>query len=696
MKRSIFLQIAILTGVAVVLIGAITEFYHVAWGTGEAVGQFSPRWLALFGLFVLFCMMVFMGIIVLILRGEQILEKARWIVAIRNASMLVRIAMIALVLILPIWFLQRTMWGIVFSGLYFRVLLWMLMIALLSVLLTNDNELIHWKPFLASLVLASSAFTIAISLQRVTDYPFSLAWSEGNRIWDYSILFGRARYDIPDGQDIYVLLDSGRQLVGGLVFLIPNVEIETVRLWVGLTLIIPYFLVGSAAYLVADKNMRIWLLMMLWIFLFLRQGPIHPPLVLAAALTIFAWRKQLWLAIPLIVYAGNFAASSRFTWMFAPGIWIGMLELAGASLSSGKLDRSAWSRSLALGFFGIFGGYLLPKLLPLLNRPVESVTDASEQIASSGINSEFIASAITDQPLLWYRLLPNPTYGAGILLGLLIAVLPVSIVLIWLAVSKKWQLNPWQKISIIFPLLAFLVVGLVASTKIGGGGDLHNMDMFLIGLAFTVFIAWVNGGRDALLNGALPLWVRFALVSSLIIPAIIPLQQLRSYDFGDDINILQVLTDTPDKKMIDMLPDHATVDDALNEIRYFVAYAREQGDVLFIDQRQLLTFGYVNAPLIPEYEKKLLMNEALSSNADYFQTFYADIAARRFSLIVTEPLRTPVKDSTYQFGEENNAWVTWVSIPVLCYYEEVQTLKDVGVQLLIPKDDPGDCSTFLP
>lgn len=696
MKRSIFLQIAILTGVAVVLIGAITEFYHVAWGTGEAVGQFSPRWLALFGLFVLFCMMVFMGIIVLILRGEQILEKARWIVAIRNASMLVRIAMIALVLILPIWFLQRTMWGIVFSGLYFRVLLWMLMIALLSVLLTNDNELIDWKPFLASLVLASSAFTIAISLQRVTDYPFSLAWSEGNRIWDYSILFGRARYDIPDGQDIYVLLDSGRQLVGGLVFLIPNVEIETVRLWVGLTLIIPYFLVGSAAYLVADKNMRIWLLMMLWIFLFLRQGPIHPPLVLAAALTIFAWRKKLWLAIPLIVYAGNFAASSRFTWMFAPGIWIGMLELAGASLSSEKLDRSAWSRSLALGFFGIFGGYLLPKLLPLLNRPVESVTDVSEQIASSGINSEFIASAITDQPLLWYRLLPNPTYGAGILLGLLIAVLPVSIVLIWLAVSKKWQLNPWQKIAIIFPLLAFLVVGLVASTKIGGGGDLHNMDMFLIGLAFTVFIAWVNGGRDALLNGALPLWVRFALVSSLIIPAIIPLQQLRSYDFGDDINILQVLTDTPDKKMIDMLPDHATVDDALNEIRYFVAYAREQGDVLFIDQRQLLTFGYVNAPLIPEYEKKLLMNEALSSNADYFQTFYADIAARRFSLIVTEPLRTPVKDSTYQFGEENNAWVTWVSIPVLCYYEEVQTLKDVGVQLLIPKDDPGDCSTFLP
>src|SRR5690606_8582589 len=122
-----------------------------------------------------------------------------------------------------------------------------------------------------------------------TDYPFSLAWSEGNRIWDYSILFGRARYDIADNHDIYVLLDSGRQLVGGLIFLIPGVGIEAVRFWIGLTLILPYFLVGYAAYLIAGKNTNVLLLMTLWVFLFLRQGPIHPPLVLAAALTVFLW-----------------------------------------------------------------------------------------------------------------------------------------------------------------------------------------------------------------------------------------------------------------------------------------------------------------------------------------------------------------------------------------------------------------------
>ncbi|HRQ21854.1 MAG TPA: hypothetical protein PLF42_00370, partial [Anaerolineales bacterium] len=135
---------------AVVLIGAGTEFYHIAWGTGKAVGQFSLKWLVLFAIFVLFCAAVFAVVSAIVLRGRHTLERARWIVSMRNASAVVRLVLIALVLILPVWFLQRTMWGVVFSGLYFRILLWALMIALLSVLLTDGNEWAGWKPFLAS------------------------------------------------------------------------------------------------------------------------------------------------------------------------------------------------------------------------------------------------------------------------------------------------------------------------------------------------------------------------------------------------------------------------------------------------------------------------------------------------------------------------------------------------------------------
>lgn len=697
-----FGKLTVIAAIAWVLSGAGIEFYNVAWGTGKAVGLFSLTWLALFAFFVLFCIALYAIIGTAILDRERLSPVLPKLVSLRNRFFALRWLFIAAILILPAWFLQRTMWGIVFDGVYFRALLWFIAAFLLSVLLTHGDVLIEWKPLLAALILTSSAFTIAVSLQGVTDYPFSLGWSEGNRLWDYSMYFGKGRYGIADDQDIYVLLDRGRMLVGGLPFLFKGATIATVRLWIGLTLIVPYFMVGLAAYIVAEKNIRVLILMTLWVFLFLRQGPIHSPLVLAAALTVFLWRKPLWMAIPLIVYAGYFAQSSRFTWLFAPGLWIGMLELAGASTLNGKLDRSHWVRAIALGLSGAFGGYLLPKLMPLLHIAASpsvapNIAEVTEQVANTGVTSDFVAYAVTDQPLLWYRLLPNPTYGTGILLGLVIAVLPATILLVWLSSSKKWQLNLWQKLAIFGPLIAFLAVGLVASTKIGGGGDLHNMDMFLVGMAFTVFIAWVNGGRDAALKNELPPWIRITLTAALIVPAVTPLLQLRSRDYGDEINALLTLTDEKDAKSFDMLPDSSAVDTALGGIQEAVTEFEKTGDVLFMDQRQLLTFGYVRVKtFIPDYEKKILMNEALSTNYDYYSSFYRDITSQRFSLIVTEPLRTPIKDSSYEFGEENNAWVTWVSIPVLCYYQEIQTYKKVNVMLLVPKSVPDDCSQYIP
>ena len=146
-----------------------------------------------------------------------------------------------------------------------------------------------------------------------------------------------------------------------------------------------------------------------------------------------------------------------------------------------------------------------------------------------------------------------------------------------------------------------------------------------------------------------------------------------------------------------MLPPQEEVDEILQKIRQEVAEKESQGEVLFLDQRQLLTFGYVeNVPLVPEYEKKVLMNEAMADNADYFSQFYADLEAGRFSLIVSEPLRAPVKDSSYEFGEENNAWVKWVVEPVLCYYEEIEAFKNPQIQLLVPRQGDIDCSSELP
>ncbi len=685
-------EILILVSAAIILIGAGWEFFNVASGTGNAIGAFSITWFILFFVFVLFCLVLFVALGMWKL-GNLSSSLAK-LTAYRNQMNYWRWLPAILTLVFPVWFLQYTQWGIVFQGLFIRLLIWIAVVFIFAFLAGRDDILIGWKEVLGALALTAASFSIAIALQGVTDYPFSLGWSEGNRLWDYSTLFGKSLYDYPSGQNIDLpLLDQRRLLIGGLPFLIPGLTIEMARLWIGLTMIVPYLLVGLAAFRTLKRDRSSYFFITLWIFLFLKQGPIHTPLVLAAALTIFVWGRSFWVSIPMIIYAGYYAQSSRFTWLFAPGLWIGMLEMAGAALRNGKLVASQWIRVIALGFAGVFGGFLLPKLLPFLERPATDLTDIGDRIGAGGVSSEFVANAVSDQPLLWYRLLPNSTYGNGILIGLLIAVVPLLVILFWLAITKKWTLNIWQKLAIFAPSMAFFIVGLIASTKIGGGGDLHNMDMFLIGLAFTGVMAWYNGGREAILDpDALPVWMKIVVIAALILPALGPWRQMRSFNYGDQAASLVVLADAPDERSLELLPSEEKVNKALEKIQDAVAVAKEDGEVLFLDQRQLLTFGDItDVPLVPEYEKKVLMNQALSGNAEYFEEFYKDLAAHRFSLIVSEKLFTPIKDSSFEFGEENNAWVTWVTKPLLCYYQETSTLKDVGVQLFVPIENPTDC-----
>jgi hypothetical protein len=373
-----------------------------------------------------------------------------------------------------------------------------------------------------------------------------------------------------------------------------------------------------------------------------------------------------------------------------------MLEFSGAKLENGRIQASTWSRAAILGLAGVIGGYFGPALVNWGRALLAGGEPAT--LGGGSVSVAAVTSEISVQPLLWYRLFPNATYGVGILAALLIAVAPALALLFYISATKKWALNAWQKLGLVLPLLAFLAVGLIVSTKIGGGGDLHNLDMFLIGILFTAVIAWENGGRQWLgqIDNS-PVWVKGVLVLLLAIPGIQPLSALRSFGSVDDAVWLVTLTDVSNQRFLEMLPPQNEVDDILGTIRQEVDARKSQGEILFLDQRQLLTFGYVkDVPLVPEYEKKILMNEAMSASASYFAPFYADLEAQRFSLIISEPLRAPVKDSNYQFGEENNAWVEWVVEPVLCYYEEIARFRSAQIQLLVPRQGEVDCSSVLP
>jgi hypothetical protein len=218
-------------------------------------------------------------------------------------------------------------------------------------------------------------------------------------------------------------------------------------------------------------------------------------------------------------------------------------------------------------------------------------------------------------------------------------------------------------------------VGVIASAKIGGGADLHNLDMFFIGLVLVASLAWAGFTKQfaTLVSRSKP--IPYILASMILIPAFLPM-------IGGKPLV------TPDKERTEFV---------LSRIQDTVACARRHGEVLFMDQRQLITFGYVgDVRLVSDYEKKFVMDKALMGDEAYFAKFREDLASGRFSLIVSEREAILFKEpDVYSIGdslnEENNAWVTWVTIPLLKYYESIADFKDTAVEMFMPIGRNYEC-----
>ena len=244
-------------------------FHNIAWGTGLWWGEYSLKWGMAFFVYIALC--VFLVVIAgfMLWQSEKFQQSFEKMIALRERLGRVRLLLALIIFGMPVWFFQYTLWGLVFNDIYIRILIWVAVVFGLAFLITNGKDLLSWTTFLVALLLTSAEFVFAVPFMAVTDYPFSLGWSEGNRIWDYSILFGRHLYDYPADQRIVVLLDTGRQFVGGLLFIIPGLTIGMERFCIALTVIIPYLLLGLAAFRFVRRDLKIWLLATLWVLIFL-------------------------------------------------------------------------------------------------------------------------------------------------------------------------------------------------------------------------------------------------------------------------------------------------------------------------------------------------------------------------------------------------------------------------------------------
>ena len=692
-KIHTLLRLIILIGTAVFLIAVSEELYNIASGTGNWIGEFSFKWGFLFAIFATFLIFSLIILWFSLWRYDSLEPFIKNIISLRQKTKLFSWLIAIILLMLPVWFFQYSLWGLVFTGIYFRLFIWTLLIIFLAILFTRtEKRVISWQALLAGILLSGASFTLASAFSNVKDYPFNLYWSEGNRLWDYSIMFGRHLYNYPVDQPLKAFISSGRQFLWGLPFLLPNTTILFNRFWSALVLSFPYAILGWVVFKAEQGKKHEWLLIGIWAFVFLNQGPIYTPLVLSAILVAIAWRRPLWIAIPLVAFAGYYAEVTRYTWGFAPAIWAGMLEISGIKLKGARLTLRHWGRAIALTLAGVSVWYLLPIVQKIWTN--ENLSSMTETVSG-------VQGSLSKQPLLWYRLLPNDTYPTGVLGGLLIAILPITILLIYLLKKKYWQPSLWQKLVILGSLFSFLIVGLIISTKIGGGNNLHNLDMFLIALLFVTAIAWRNGGKKWLSqSGTSPLWVKTTLILLLLLPAFSFVRGLYPRLSLTPAEILQVETLTNYNPLtspqVVSMPSDEEIQEILDYIGETTKIADAQGDVLFIDHRQLLTFGYIpRIRLVPEYEKKRLMNEALTGNSAYFAPYYQDLSDQRFSLIITEPLKIYIKDKEGIFAEENDAWTNWVSVPTLCFYEPVMTQRDVQIQVLIPRQDTSDCNDLI-
>ena len=653
-SRTVSLRLLRLLALMMVLLSLFASFdmARMANGSGIILDRFSSDWMLRLGIFGLFAGFSFViGLLgiwkpsVLLQQGWSTLDhlvtrlgKLRWLLAI-------------LFMILPtIIILELSVDSLLSIWIRLIIVLWASIAA--AVCLPGSRDTVEQRLALAFLVTAA-IYTVSRRFILVTDYPFKLAWSEGNRIWDYSLYFARERYTFSGVYEDPGYLAPGRHGLWGLPFLWSGAQIWLLRLWDAILWTVPYFLLGLALF----SKRRAFLHpiarlgLVLWGFLFLSQTGVLAPLILSALLLAVGFRRNNLLTTSIVTAAACFfAGMSRWTWFAAPAVWAAVWMLL-----EEPRDEVWWRRLMKpmwIGVIGVSAGVLSQLIL---RGPVTA-------------DAPVYATALS-QPLLWYRLLPTTTYKMGVLPALILGVGPIIGLLVWSLKRKILEWDLLQLLGITAALGVFFAVGITASVKMGGGNNLHNLDMFLLQITFLLAIGVMTASRDRRLR-----YVSGSEGGKTWIALNIFVVVLAAFQVGWRIKI----------------PSDEQTQSTLEEVQSRVRNAAQHGEVLFVDHRQLFTFGYLDGiPLTLEYELKELSNRAMSADEKYFAAFEDDLSSGRFSLIISEAESLVYQGRAREFGEENDAWVMYVSTPILKYYDPVFVSGETRISIFEPKDSGG-------
>ena len=512
-----------------------------------------------------------------------------------------------------------------------------------------------WGRLLAGMLGTVVVYRLVLFSQNISTYPFSLGWSETSRYYYASLFFSQKLYGFTIPPSV---LHPTRYLMQSVPFLLSNLPLWFHRAWQVFLWLATTFGTAWALKRRLPANRRAGYtgaLLVGWVFLFLMQGPVYYHLLVPVILVLVGFDRQRMVRSTLIVLiASAWAGISRLNWYPVPGMIAATLYF----LEEPRNGRAIWKY------------YLLPALWVGSGFVAALAAQAFFLSATGNSAGQYTSSFTSD--LLWYRLLPNATFPLGVLTGAALVSAPLWILwsFYWAGGKRRVDIMRWLGIAGILGVL--FLGGLVVSVKIGGGSNLHNLDAYLtilLLLGCYVFfdgIAPEHADKHAGENSfRFPAWL---IALAFLFPLVFTLNQ--------------------GSRMV--LPARNTTAEVLTELKSLVAdAAKDGGDVLFISQRHLLTFGEIpGVKLVPDYENVFLMEMVMSGNRDYLDRFYEDIRNHRYAMIITNPLSVKEKDRSSSFSEENNIWMERISLPVLTVYKPIRVYHKIGIQVLVPDSRP--------
>lgn len=501
---------------------------------------------------------------------------------------------------------------------------------------------------------AAVIYHLTTYFPHVNNYPFTLWWSETTRFYLGSTFFDQRIY----GQNLpWVFRDLTRYLIQSVPFLIEDSPLWVHRLWqAGLR-----FLCGYVVGYVFARRLKISkplfvALFTAWAGLYLFQGPLFYNLTPIVILVIWlADPKRFWKTLLVVAAASAYAGLSRINWVPMAGLLAALFYFLEIPYQGKK------SKELLL--------YLVPPAVWTVAGSLIGIGAMQIWQRNSGNPPEFFHSSFTSY-LLYHRLLPNISYPPGIILATLIVSAPL---LIYLVISLRGWRQRWHPIRLaaILAILALMGAGgLLVSIKIGGGTNLHNMDVFLVVLlvvAVELFFNRTVNDKGDIVHLQMPVWLKVFVI-------LMPVGFVFTF-LGRDVAPLD---------MAQAEADLATLQ------AYSTEAVEAGGEVLFVSQRHLLTFGLIEGvPLVHAHEKLLLQEMVMSQNYAYLENFAEEMAEQRYAMLVMDRLpRFWKHPDKVTLAVENNV-VNKDLVPlVLCAYETKDFLLDGSLEILVPKANP--------